>query len=71
MKVTSIALPAFGSATARFPYDVCAKVMLGNIFDYLYNRTSHIELIAFVLYNTTAYDSFVKTFNALKQVYMC
>jgi O-acetyl-ADP-ribose deacetylase len=71
MRLISIALPSFGSATARFPYDVCAKVMLGNIFDYFYNRTSNIELVVFVLYNKAAYDSFIKTFNALKQVYMC
>ncbi|MFH1380143.1 MAG: macro domain-containing protein [bacterium] len=71
MKLSSIAFPAFGSATARFPYDVCAKVMLGNVFDYLFNRTSHIEVVAFVLYNLRAYEEFVKTFNSLKQVYMC
>jgi len=71
LKLGSLAIPAFGSATKHFPYDVCAKIMLGNVFDYFFNRTSNLELVVFVLYNKTAYQEFVKVFNALKQVFMC
>lgn len=71
LKLESLALPAFGSATKHYPYDVCAKVMLGNVFDYFFNRTSNLELVVFVLYNKIAYQEFVKVFDALKQVYMC
>ena len=71
MRLNSLAIPMFGSATARFPYDVASKIMLGNIFDYFYNRTSNIELVVVVLYNKTAFESFAKAFTSLRQVYMC
>jgi len=72
--IKSIALPALGSGTSRFPYSVLAKTMISYIFNYFLTsmQQSPLNLVVMSLFNREAYNYFNEQFqqiaaaNALK-----
>jgi len=68
--IKSIAFPAFGTATVKFPYDTCAKVMLESIIENM-QKTDNLplETVYLTLYNREAYGCFIQQFNLLNEVY--
>ena len=70
LKIKTFALPAFGTATVRFPYDICARVMLETIIQNIQKRAGSIpEKTIIALYNQEAYRSFIKQFDLFNEVY--
>lgn len=71
LKVKSIAFPAFGTASSQFPYDMCGRIMLSSVIDYIQAKVEgrSLELIVFCLFNDVAYNAFVKAMEILKQEY--
>ncbi|MFH1380144.1 MAG: macro domain-containing protein [bacterium] len=70
LKLKSVAFPAFGTANIKFPYDICAKVMLQSIIDNIQKRPdSLLETVIISLYNREAYMRFVEQFELLNQTY--
>lgn len=68
--IKKVAFPAFGTATVKFPYDTCAKVMLESIIENIQKRgESHPDAVFITLYNREAYGCFVEQFNLLNEVY--
>lgn len=72
-KVRSIAIPALGISSSKFPYDAMAKIMIQKIFDYiLVKEKTSIGLVIISLFNREAYNCFIDQFrivaaaNALK-----
>jgi len=57
--VGSLAFPAFGTGVGRFPLKECAKIMLGETFDFLRKgRDIKVKLITFALYDRPAFEAF-------------
>lgn len=60
-KLNSIAFPAIGTGIARFPIEQCAKIMIKVILNHIKKQT-HLKDIYIVLYDTKAYETFLKTY---------
>jgi O-acetyl-ADP-ribose deacetylase (regulator of RNase III) len=57
--VNSLAFPAFGTGVGRFPLKECAKIMLGEAFDFLRKgKDIKVKSIIFALYDKEAYQAF-------------
>ncbi len=57
--VNSLAFPAFGTGVGRFPLNECAKIMVGEVFDFLRKRKDiKIKSIIFALYDKPAFEAF-------------
>lgn len=73
LNVKSVAFPAFGTATVKFPYDTCAKVMLDLIIRNMQknpaNLASGLEKVMITLYNREAYQCFINQFDVLNDIY--
>lgn len=66
--VGSLAFPAFGTGVGRFSLNECAKIMLGEVFDFL-RRGKEIKLksIIFALYGKPAFVAFQDAMGKLKE----
>ena len=64
LKAKSIAFPAFGTGVGHFPARDCAKLMLGEIIDYLLTCESNLEIVKLVLYEVGIYNIFKDELNA-------
>lgn len=69
LKVKSIVFPSLGLSNAKFPYDMCARIMLEHILCYLLYNLSSLELVLFNLFNEESFKSFEKMLNVLKEEY--
>lgn len=70
LNIKKIAFPAFGTATVKFPYDTCARVMLEFLIKNIQKRQeSPLETVFITLYNREAYGCFIEQFNLLNEVY--
>lgn len=58
--VGSLAIPALGCGTGRFPLLAAAKIMSQEVFRHLRPRESRIKKIIFCLYDKPAFDVFEK-----------
>jgi len=57
--VGSLAFPAFGTGVGRFPLKECARIMLGETFDFLRKgKDIKLKSIIFALYDKEAYQAF-------------
>ncbi|MFH1283493.1 MAG: macro domain-containing protein [bacterium] len=66
--IKTIAIPALGVATGKFPYDALAKTMFQQIFDYFMRKTnSSLELIVISLFNNEAFGHFLEQFKILAE----
>jgi len=59
LEVGSLAFPAFGTGVGRFPLKDCAKIMLGETFDFLRKgKDVKLNSIIFALYDKEAFQAF-------------
>lgn len=57
--VSSLAFPAFGTGVGRFPLKDCARIMLGEVFDFLgKGKDIKLKSITFALYDKSAFEAF-------------
>jgi len=57
--VNSLAFPAFGTGVGRFPLKECARIMLGETFDFLRKgKDVKVKSIIFALYDKEAFEAF-------------
>ncbi|MFH1282712.1 MAG: macro domain-containing protein [bacterium] len=71
LKIESIALPAFGTPVSRFPYDICAKIMLPLIIENLQKRKeSSMKEVFISLFNKQSFESFKNQLDVLKDLYL-
>ncbi|MCK5533768.1 macro domain-containing protein [bacterium] len=70
MKVKSIAFPTLALVKVKLAYDMCARVMMEEVFRYLLNNDSSLELIVFNLFNESSFNSFKKMTNILKEEFL-
>jgi O-acetyl-ADP-ribose deacetylase (regulator of RNase III) len=69
LKIKSIAIPALGIASSKFPYDLMAKITIQSVFQYFLNtpKTS-VKLIVISMFNKEAYGYFVEQFKIVAAV---
>ncbi len=60
LKIKSVAFPALGCGTGRFPLVAAAKIMSQEVFKYLRENQSSLSEIIFCLYDDQAYRIFNK-----------
>ncbi|HXH83106.1 MAG TPA: macro domain-containing protein [Candidatus Tectomicrobia bacterium] len=60
-RLTSIALPAFGTGVGNVPAPVSADAMLGAVIDHLRAGKTSLTRVLFVLYQDDAYRTFTET----------
>ena len=66
--VGSLAFPAFGTGVGRFPLNECAKIMLGEVFDFLRKRKDiKLKSIIFALYDKPAFEAFQEEMGKFKR----
>ncbi len=58
-KLTSIALPAFGTGVGGFPLDECARIMIEAVRRFA-PAASSLRLVRFVLYGEPAFNAFAR-----------
>ena len=56
-RLTSIALPAFGTGVGGFPIEECARIMIDAVREHA-RVTQSLRLVRFVLFGQTAYAAF-------------
>jgi O-acetyl-ADP-ribose deacetylase (regulator of RNase III) len=57
--VSSLAFPAFGTGVGRFPLKDCAKIMLGEVLDFIgKGKDIKLKSIIFALYDKSAFEAF-------------
>ncbi|MBD3233420.1 MAG: Appr-1-p processing protein [candidate division Zixibacteria bacterium] len=64
LMVDSVAFPAFGTGVGGFPVGDCAKIMLGEVVDYL-RENGQPQKVEFVLFGEESYGEFVLQLKAL------
>jgi O-acetyl-ADP-ribose deacetylase (regulator of RNase III) len=62
----SVAFPAIGTGIAGFPMRRCAEVMMEEVVAHLKGKTS-LEDVRFVLYDLSAYETFLTVYEALPE----
>jgi O-acetyl-ADP-ribose deacetylase (regulator of RNase III) len=55
--IKTMAFPALGTGVGGFPLDVCARIMIDEVRQYLATK-SELERVVFALYNEPAYQAF-------------
>ncbi|MFH1282431.1 MAG: macro domain-containing protein [bacterium] len=68
-KFESIGLPVFSISTSLFPYEVCAKLMISDIFSYFTTKESSIKLVTIAVYEEEAYNIFANVFTSIREIY--
>jgi len=58
--IDSLAFPAFGTGVGGFPFEECARIMLGETFRFLRSEDTKIKLIIFALYDKQGFEAFEK-----------
>ena len=64
-RITSLALPAFGTGVGHVPPAACADAMLKEVASHLKAGQSSLKRIVFVLYQDDAYRAFTETLKRL------
>jgi O-acetyl-ADP-ribose deacetylase (regulator of RNase III) len=67
-RLTSLALPAFGTGVGRVPPAVAADAMLGAVVAHLRTQKTTLRRVVFVLYQDDAHRAFVDTLGRLSAV---
>ncbi len=67
-RLTSLALPAFGTGVGHVPAAVAAEAMLGAVIGHLRSQKTTLKRVVFVLYQDDAYRAFVDTLKRLSAV---
>lgn len=67
-RLTSLALPAFGTGVGHVPPAVSAEAMLGAVVGHLRAQTTTLKRAVFVLYQDDTYRAFVDTLKRLSAV---
>jgi len=66
--VGSLAFPAFGTGVGRFPLKDCAKIMLGETFNFLRKgKDVKLNSIIFALYDKEAFQAFEEEMEKFKR----
>ena len=55
--IESLAFPALGTGVGGFPFDECARIMIGQVLNYSAEKTG-LKKVVFVLYDELAYQVF-------------
>jgi O-acetyl-ADP-ribose deacetylase (regulator of RNase III) len=55
--IKTMAFPALGTGVGGFPLDVCARIMIDEVRQYLATK-AELERVVFALYNEPAYQAF-------------
>jgi O-acetyl-ADP-ribose deacetylase (regulator of RNase III) len=67
-RLTSVALPAFGTGVGHIAPSVSAEAMLGAVASHLKTAKTTIKRVVFVLYQDDAYRAFTETLKRLSAV---
>jgi O-acetyl-ADP-ribose deacetylase (regulator of RNase III) len=67
-RLTSVALPAFGTGVGHIAPAVSAEAMLGAVLSHLKSAKTTVKRVVFVLYQDDAYRAFTETLKRLSAV---
>jgi O-acetyl-ADP-ribose deacetylase (regulator of RNase III) len=70
LKIKSIAFPSLAFVKVKLAYDMCARVMMEEVFRYLSNAPTLLEMVVFSLFNESSFDSFKKMAKILKEEFL-
>lgn len=65
----TVGVPVFGSSTAVFSYETCAKVMINGIFNYFSGHESNIKMVTIAVFDKKALEPFLKVFKSFREIY--
>jgi len=64
--LTSISFPAISTGIFGFPKDRCAEIMLGTVTDYLKEKETGLQRVAFCLHGASSFEIFSETLKRLE-----